>query len=281
VLAGALYAPVALAFVITYKATRTLNFALGEWLMVGARTVAALGAPLGLLPALAGGAAGLVALAQTFNHLALRWLAQRSAIALIMVTLGLGALLRGLAGLGFRGQPTDIALPLPSEPLHLLGAWVLPIELAAAAAGLGLFGAVGAFFQLSRVGLALRALANDPVVATAMGIPALAYAGLAWSLAAAVATLAGVLWTAAAGGGFGVALVGLKVLPVVILGGLDSIRGALLGALAIGLLESLAAGYLDRFLGGGSSTIAAYLLALAILVLRPRGLFGRERPERV
>jgi len=280
-LAGALYAPVALAFVVTYKATRTLNFALGEWLMVGARAVAALRPLLGLAPALLGGAAALAALAQAFNQLALRWLAQRPAISLIMVTLGLGALLRGLAGLGFRGLPADLALPLPAAPLQLIGAWVTPTELVAAGAGLGLCAAVGVFFRLSRAGLALRALANDSVAAAAMGIPALAYAGFAWSLAAAVAALAGVLWTAVAGGGFGVALVGLKVLPVVILGGLDSIRGALLAALAIGLLESLAAGYLDRALGGGFSTIAAYLLALAMLALRPRGLFGRERPERV
>lgn len=282
-LTGALYAPIALSFVVVYKATRTVNFALGEWVMVGARLGAAASHVLGLaLPAaVAAGAAGMVGFAQAFNRLVLRRLAGRPLIALIMVTLGLGALMRGIAPLVFAGVPADLPLPLPAEPIRFLGAFLAPGKLAAAAVALAVIAAVGWFFQRSRAGLALRAVANEPTVAAALGIPVERYVGLAWGLAGAVAAVAGVLWTAVAGGGFGVALVGLKVLPIVILGGLDSILGALVGALAIGVLESLAAGYLDPWLGGGFSNIAAYLLLLVMLWLRPHGLFGRERPERV
>jgi branched-chain amino acid transport system permease protein len=139
----------------------------------------------------------------------------------------------------------------------------------------------GAFFARTRLGLALRALAEQPAVAHAMGIDARRYFELAWVLAGIIAVVGGVLWSALRGPGFGLAVVSLKVFPIVIIGGLDSLAGAFAGGLAVGVLESLAATYLDVWVGGGFSTIASFLLLIPVLVLRPQGMFGTEQVERV
>jgi len=137
------------------------------------------------------------------------------------------------------------------------------------------------FFLGSRTGLALRAIADDPQAAQAMGIDVERHFSITWILTGAISVLAGAVWTSAAGGGFGLVLVGLKVFPIVIIGGLDSIAGTIAGAAVVGVLESLAAGYLDPLLGGGFSNIAAYLVLIAMLFARPYGLFGRADVERV
>src|SRR5207342_2873618 len=131
------------------------------------------------------------------------------------------------------------------------------------------------FFLRSRTGLALRAIADDQQAAMAVGIDIRRHFSITWALVGAIAVLAGTLWTSASGGGLGLVLVGLKVFPIVIIGGLDSIPGTLIGAVIVGVLESLAAGYLDPLLGGGFSNIAAYLVLIAMLFARPYGLFGR------
>ena len=140
---------------------------------------------------------------------------------------------------------------------------------------------VGVFCRYSRTGLALQALADDQQTAISVGIDVDHHLLIVWSIAGVISVAGGVLWTFVAGGGFGVALVGLKVFPIVIIGGLDSILGAIVGAMIIGVLESLGAGYLDPTLGGGFGNIASYLLLIGMLVARPSGLFGRPRIERV
>jgi branched-chain amino acid transport system permease protein len=140
---------------------------------------------------------------------------------------------------------------------------------------------VGTFYQYSRTGLALQALADDRQTAMSVGIDIDHHLLIVWAIAGVISVAAGVLWTFVSGGGFGVALVGLKVFPIVIIGGLDSILGAILGAMIIGVLESLGAGYLDPQFGGGFGNIASYLLLIAMLVWRPAGLLGRPRIERV
>src|SRR3989475_229535 len=192
-LAGALYALVALSFVVVYRASRMMNFAVGEWVMLASRcvTFALHGLGLGLPGALAVGCAGMAGFGVAFNRVVLRRLVGQPVVSVIMVTIGLGAL---------------------------------------------------------------------------VGV---------------VSVLAGTLWTLVAGGGLGMVLVGLKVFPIVIIGGLDSIAGTIVGALAVGVLESLAAGYLDPPLGGGFSNIASYLVLLAALFVRPYGLFGRPDVRRV
>ncbi|MCW5747352.1 MAG: branched-chain amino acid ABC transporter permease [Alphaproteobacteria bacterium] len=282
-LAGILYALTAVAFVIVYKAARMINFALGEWVVLGALLVAtALHVlQLGLLAAVGAACVAMIGFALVFDRLVLRPLLAGPLIALIMVTLGLGALMRGAAPLVFAGVPRGIALPAGGQ-LVAIGELRLPAEkLMAAAVAIAVVAGVALFYQRSRTGLALRAVADDRQAAMAAGIDVHRYVGLAWAMAGVVCVLAGTLWTSVAGGGFGVALVGLKVFPIVIIGGLDSIAGTIVGAVLIGLLESLSAGYLDPLLGGGFGSVAAYAVLIVMLFVRPHGLFGRKQVERV
>jgi branched-chain amino acid transport system permease protein len=137
------------------------------------------------------------------------------------------------------------------------------------------------FFHGTRTGLALRAIADDQQATMAVGIDIDRHFSITWALVGILSVLAGTLWTSISGGGFGMVLLGLKVFPIVIIGGLDSIPGTIVGAVLVGVLESLAAGYLDPLLGGGSSTIAAYLVLVAMLFVRPFGLLGRPTVERI
>jgi len=269
VLSGAIYALVALAFVLVYRASRMMNFALGEWMMVGVLLAGsgAHGLQLGTLGGLAFAALGTLALAAAFCLIVVRRLADGLAISAIMATLGLGMVLRGAAALlpGTSTAGPPVALDKTTAAL------------VAALCTL----AIAAFYRWSRTGVALRAIADDRQAAMAMGIDVDRHLLVVWLMTGGVSLIAGLLWASVIGGGFGVVLVGLKVFPIVILGGVDSIAGTLVAAVAVGVLESLSAGYLDRPLGAGFGGIAPYLALLAMLVLRPHGLFGRARVERV
>ncbi len=281
-LAGAIYAPIALAFVVVYKASRLVNFALGEWTMVGALLVAT-GVSIGV--GLAGGlvlaGAVMVGVALAFNRVVLRRVAGRSLIAFVMVTLGLGALMRGAAALLFAGVPSRLVLGAPTLSLAVYGVPIANEKLVAAAIAIAATAAVAWFFQRSRAGVALRAIADDQQIALSVGIDLDRYFAITWVMVAGLSVIAGVLWSAVSGGAFGVVLLGLKLFPIVIIGGLDSIPGALIGALVVGVLESLAAGYVDSVVGSGFSNVAPYLVLLAVLMVRPYGLFGEPDVERV
>jgi branched-chain amino acid transport system permease protein len=282
-LAGSLYALIALAFVVVYKASRMINFALGELVMFASRLAAAglHGLGLGLVGAIGFGCAGMVVLAMGFNRLVLRPLVGSPVIALIMVTIGLGTVLRASAFFLFQGIPAVLPLPIPREPVAIQGVLLSVAELIAAVIALLCMAVVSWGFQHSRIGVALRAIADDQQAAMLVGIDLNRYFAMTWALMGLLCVVAGTLWTFIAGGGFGVVLIGLKVFPIVIIGGLDSIPGTILGAIFVGMLESLAAGYLDPLLGGGFSTIAAYLVALVVLFMRPYGLLGKPDIERV
>ncbi len=278
-----MYAPVALAFVVVYKASRMMNFALGEWLMLGSRLVAtglhALG--LGLVAAVGFSGAVMAGTALVFSRMVLRRLVGHPLISLIMVTIGVGAAMRGSAAIVFAGIPGGISLPIPADALIIRGVPVAADKLLAAAVSAVTIVAVSVFFRVSRTGVALRAIADDQRAAMTAGIDVQRYFAVTWAMMAILSVLAGTLWTVVSGGGFGVVLLGLKVFPVVILGGLDSIAGTIVGAIIIGVLESVAAGYLDPIMGGGFSNVASYLVLLAALFVRPYGLFGRPDVERV
>jgi len=137
------------------------------------------------------------------------------------------------------------------------------------------------FHHRSRTGLALRAIADDQQMAMAVGINVNRYLTIAWCTAGVVCVLAGVLWNFVNGGGFGLGIIGFKVFPIVIIGGLDSIPGTIIAAILVGVMESLATGYLDPHLGGGSGVVASYLALIGMLFVRPFGLFGREQAQRV
>jgi branched-chain amino acid transport system permease protein len=198
-----------------------------------------------------------------------------------MLTLGLGAVMRGVAAVIFAGVPTAISLPIPLDPIVISGVPIAPDKLVAAIIAALCIAVVGAFYRRTRTGLALQAIADDRQTAMSVGIDVDHHFLIVWAIAGVISVAAGVLWTFVSGGGFGVTLVGLKVFPIVIIGGLESIPGAIVGAMIIGVLESLGAGYLDPSLGGGFGNIASYLLLIAMLVARPAGLFGRARIERV
>ena len=198
-----------------------------------------------------------------------------------MVTIGLGTVLRASAFFLFQGLPAVLPLPIPRDPVAIQGVLLSVDELVAAVIALLCMAVVSWGFQHSRIGIALRAMADDPQAAMLVGIDLNRYVAMTWALMGILCVVAGTLWTFIAGGGLGVVLVGLKVFPIVIIGGLDSLPGTLLGALVVGMLESLAAGYLDPLLGGGFSTIAAYLVALVVLWMRPYGLCGTPDIERV
>ncbi len=282
VLAGALYALFALAFVVVYKASGMINFALGEWAMLGtglvATGVAVLG--LGMAGAIAFAAVVSVAAALGFNRAVTRRLVGRPLIAAIMVTLGLGMVLRGAVPL-LLPAGSAAASAFLAGTVTLYGLPLATGRVAAAVAAMVSVATVAAFFRWSRTGLALRAIGDDARSAAAVGVDVDRHFAIAWGLMAVIALLAGVLWTFVAGSGFGVVLLGLKVFPIVIVGGLDSLAGTLVGAFGLGVLESLAAGYLDPIVGGGFSGIAAYLVLIATLCARPHGLLGRPRVERV
>jgi branched-chain amino acid transport system permease protein len=282
-LAGALYALIALAFVLVYKSSRMVNFALGEWITVGA-TLTAVGQSamgLGLAAAIVLAAAGMAMFGIAFDAIVVRRLLSRPAISLIMVTIGLGAMMRGGATLIFADFPGGLQLPVLTEPLILRGVPIPPEKLVASVAAAFIIALVTWFYQRSRTGVGLRAIADDPQAAAAAGIDLRRLYALLWGATGVISVAAGILWIFAAGGGFGVALVGLKIFPIVIIGGLDSLPGTIVAAMLIGVLESLGAGYLDPVLGGGFGTILSYLLLMGMLMVRPYGLFGRSPAVRI
>jgi branched-chain amino acid transport system permease protein len=282
-LAGAIYALIALGFVVVYKASRVINFALGEWLMLGA-LLGAVGAhrlALGLPGALLAACVAMIGFAALFSRLVLRRLVGRPVVSLIMVTLGLGALMRGGAAVAFRGTPGAAALPIPSDALALGGFFVALDKLVAGGIAALAVAAISAVFRWSRTGVALRAIADDDRAAMAAGIDVQHHLVIAWGTLGVLSVVAGTLWTSVASGGLGLVLVGLRVFPVVVIGGLDSIPATIVAALLVGVLESLVAGYVDPLLGAGFSTIAPFVLIIVVLFTRPHGLLGSADVRRV
>jgi branched-chain amino acid transport system permease protein len=281
-LTGAIYALIALSFVVVYKASRMINFAVGECVTLGSRLVAVglhdFG--LGLAGSVVVGCAGMIAVMVAFNEIVLRRLAGRPVIALIMITIGLATLIRGAMPLLFAGVPAAI-LPTPPDAVLVAGVPVAAEKVMAALVASLSIAALTALLRRSRIGIALRAIADDQQGAMAIGVDLHRYFGLTWALVGVLSVVGGTLWTVVAGGGFGMALVGLKIFPIVIIGGLDSVGGTIVGAMLVGVLESLAAGYVDPVVGGGFSNIASYLVLVAVLFVRPYGLFGGPDARRV
>lgn len=280
---GALYSLIALGFVLIYKASDAINFAQGEFVMFAGYIVAACvqlyGFPLwvGVLVAVV----GMVLMGFLVENIVLRHMIGRPVVAIIMATIGLAAFLQGLAPFFWGIETKNIPLPIEDEPLFLGEILLNRIELIAGVVALVTFGVVGWIFTKSRTGIALRAIADDQQVSLAMGIDVKRYFAISWAIAGVVALVGAVIWGNAIGVDVQLALVGLKVFPVVILGGLDSIIGAVIGGLLVGAVEALAAGFIDPLVGGGTKDFTPYVLMILVLMVRPYGLFGKEDIERV
>ncbi len=282
-LAGSVYALVALAFVLVYKASSMMNFALGEFVMFGA-LLSATGLQalhLGWAAALLFAGLAMVAFAAGFYRLVVRRLIGRPAISAVIATLGVGMVMRGSGPLLFSGSGNLVSEVAALAPVEVGGLIVAADRLIAAAIAALCTAVIAVFYRFSRTGVALRAIADDRQAAMSMGIDIDRHLMFVWGLGGAISVIAGTLWTLVTGGGFGLALVGLKIFPIVILGGLDSIAGTAVAAIAMGIVESLASGYLDEPLGSGFGGLAPYLFLVAALLFRPHGLFGQPRVERV
>jgi branched-chain amino acid transport system permease protein len=281
---GSIYALVALGFVIIYKSTSILNFAQGEFLMLGAYVCLAIVAThkVPFLAAFGLTLAFSALLGVVMERVILRPMIGEPVISVIMVTLGLSSILKAVVQ-GIWGTETH-AFPaiFPSTPV-MVGP--LPVSqgylysVASVAVLLVLF---SLFFKYSRAGIAMRATAFSQQVALSMGISVKRIFALSWSIAAVVSAVGGVLLGSIRGGVDGaLAFFGLKVIPVVILGGLDSVLGAIVGGLVMGVLENLSGGYLDPVFGGGVKEVAPFLFLVVILTVKPYGLFGKVKIERV
>jgi len=276
---GAIYSLVALGFVLIYKSSDVINFAQGDFLMVGAYITFGLVAQLGL-PWSVGVLLTMVfaiLLGLVVERLVLRPLIGEPIISVIMVTIGLSSLLQAFVRSvwGVAGQPFPPFIP--SENINIAGAVVPADRLIAIGLAAFLLIIFTLFFRYSREGIAMRATADDQQAALSMGISVKRIFALAWSIAAITAALAGVLVANIMGVSGGIAGIGLKVFPVVILGGLDSIPGAIIGGIIIGLLEAFTGGYL----AGGLSQVIPFIVLILILMVKPYGLFGEIRIERV
>ena len=280
-LVGVLYAMVALGFVLIYKASDVFNFAQGAMTFFAALALVSvlprLGWVLGLLFVAA--LMGVVALA--VERLALRPLAGRPPLALAMSTLGVTFALGGLAQALWGTEPQRLSLGIPATPIEAAGILINRIDLFAAGAVAVLVAALVWFFQRTKIGLGLRAVSDDHEVAMSVGIALRRVWMVAWTLSGLVALAAGILWGNRVGVGFAVSLIAFKALPVLIIGGIDSVPGAIVGGLIVGTTESLAEGFIGPLIGGGVQEIFAYLVALVFLMVRPYGLFGRPVIERV
>lgn len=278
-LSGGVIALIALSFVLVYKGTGVVNFAVGEVMMLGAYLYYA-GAVTFKLPPWAAFALALCAialLAAAIERVVLRPLAGQPAVAVLMATIGLASILHGGVEALWGGDTYTPPTLLPRTPLQL-GEVLIPGTVLGnfAVAALLILGCL-AFFRYSSTGIALRATASDPVTASTLGIDIRFAQRLTWILSGLVGTVAGVLIASSAGLSPLLAAAALAVFAAIILGGMDSILGAIVASLILGWIEALAAGYL----GGKSRDIVPYAVVLAILVLKPHGLFGTRSIERL
>ena len=286
-LAGVMYSLVALGFVLIYKASGVFNFAQGAMVFFAALTFVGFHEELHLnfwlsfVLALA----AMVALGLLTERIVLRPLVNQPQITLFMATIGLTFVIEGLAQLFWGSQPHNLELGIQDEPLAWItdstGMNVSKFDLAAAGIAAALVTSLALFFSRTRIGRALRAVADDHQAALAVGIPLQQIWGIVWAVAGFVALVAGLLWGARNGVQFSLTFLALKALPVLILGGFESVPGAIVGGLIVGASEKLAEVYLGPYVGGGIEGWFPYVLALLFLLVRPEGLFGEKHIDRV
>lgn len=276
---GAILALAALGFVLIYKATGVINFAQGEFLLVGAYLMYTAWVVLGL-PMVAAVVIGIVAatlVGVLVERLILRPMVGEDPISIIMVTIGLAMLLKAVVQMFYGTNPRSQPAILPRGSVELLGATLPVNRLLVIVIAAVVLTAFTLFFSRSKHGIAMRAVADDQQAAMTMGISVRKIFALSWALAAVSAFIAGILLADLSAVDQNIASFGLMVFPVVILGGLDSVPGTIVGGLTIGLLSQFVAGYWDP----GLATVVPYVVLVLILLVKPYGLFGETRIERV
>jgi branched-chain amino acid transport system permease protein len=281
-LTGLLYSLFAIGLVLIYKASSVPNLAQGALTMVGAYVVLALArdAGLPLWAAIPLAAVALFGLGMGIERVALRRLAGRPIVMILMMTLGVDIFLRGTTLAIWGGTSRSLGLGVSSDPLFLGDILVSRISLVGAAAAVLLFVVFVMFFR-TRLGTRLRAIADDYMASWSVGISVERGVGLSWGLASIVAVAAGVIWGEIQGVDQSLSLLLLKGLTVAVLGGLDSIFGAVLAGLILGIVENVGSTYLDPLVGGGSRDLIVAAVLILTVMLRPHGLFGRHDIERV
>jgi branched-chain amino acid transport system permease protein len=286
-LSGVMYALVALGFVLIYKASGVFNFAQGAMVFFAALTCVSLTIEFGLSLWLAIPItmAIMVVLAMAIEKVVLRPLVNQSEITLFMATIGLTFFIEGLAQLMWGSQVKRLDLGIEDVPMQYLldnfNIVISQFDLVAAGICAALVTALAFVFSKTKIGRALRAVADDHQAALAVGIPLQQIWAIVWAAAGFVALVAGLLWGARNGVQFALTFVALKALPVLILGGFTSIPGAIVGGLIIGASEKLAEVYLGPMVGGGIEGWFPYVLALLFLLIRPEGLFGERIIRRI
>ena len=282
VAAGLMYSLVALGFVLIFKASGVFNFAQGVMVLFAALTLVGLmerGVPVALALVLT--TAVMVALAFAIERLVLRPLVNQEHIILFMATIGLTFFLEGFGEMLWGSNVKRLDVGIPDRSFQVAGVQVNQLELSAAITSAVLVAILAVFFQKTRIGRALRAVADDHEAALSIGIPLKTIWVIVWSVAGIVAIATGIMWGAKSGVQFSLSLIALKALPVLILGGFTSVPGAIAGGLIIGIGEKLAEVYWGPLVGGAIENWFAYVLALAFLLIRPQGLFGEKIIERV
>ncbi|MBK1781273.1 branched-chain amino acid ABC transporter permease [Advenella sp. WQ 585] len=297
-MSGMLYALVGLGFVLIFKASGVFNFAQGAMVLVAALSMARFSSWLpqwlgfesmwlANILAFVISAGLMVVIAWLVERLVLRHLVNQEATTLLMATLGISYFLDGFGQTLFGSSVYTIDVGMPKDPAFILdslfeGGILINLEdLTAAAIAAALVAALALFFQYTSTGRALRAVADDHQAAQSIGIPLNRIWVIVWVVAGIVALVAGIIWGSKFGVQFTLSTAALRALPVVILGGLTSIPGAIIGGLIIGVGEKVSEAYLGPYLGGGIEIWFAYVLALTFLLFRPQGLFGEKIIDRV
>jgi branched-chain amino acid transport system permease protein len=281
---GAVYSLMALGFVLIYKASSVVNFGPGELVLFGAyvawATILQMKLPLAIALPLTLVVALLLGL--VIERGVLRPLIGEPTISVIMVTFGVASVIRGVLNMAWGSDTRPFPALFSSEPFRLGPVPVSPVHLWSFVAVMVLLAAFSVFFKFSLIGTAMRATADNQQVAQSLGVSVKQVFALSWCIATVVSALGGIILGSVRGGvDFSLADLGLKVFPVVILGGLDSVAGAIVGGVLIGVLENLSGGYLDPIFGGGVKEVAPFVALVMILMLRPYGLFGKVEIERV
>ena len=280
-LVGIMYSLVALGFALIYKASDVFNFAQGDMSLLAGLALVGFLTVMPLWLALICTIAVMVILAYGTVFIIFRPLVARPPLILFMAAIGLSFLIQGIGQSIWGTDAKGLNIGIPDNPIIIADIFISTFDLTFGVVAAILVAGLVLFFQKTRTGRALRAVADDHEAALSVGIPLLKAWAVTWVIAGIVATVAGVAWGSRLGVQFSLSLIALKALPVLILGGIDSIPGAILAGLVVGAGENLAEVFIGPYVGGGIQTFFPYLLALLFLWFRPYGMFGKEIIERV